>query len=193
MNRDLINRARDFAHASHDSVKQIRKYTGEPYWNHTDAVALIVEAHDGTPDMIAAAHLHDVLEDVEPVLIKEGRVAELQNFRFVYYNFPASVRDMVVELTHLYTQEDFPDWGRARRKQAEAERLWSVSNNSKTIKAADLMQNTESIVLHDPGFAITYLKEKHEVLKGLTGAHPGLLIKVRKQLAESLDKLNVIV
>ena len=58
--------AKEFAHAAHDSIKQVRKYTGEPYWNHTDAVAEVVASVGGTEDMVMAAHLHDVLEDVTP-------------------------------------------------------------------------------------------------------------------------------
>ncbi len=192
MNRDLINRAKDFAHWAHDAVEQKRKYTGEPYWHHTDAVAALVEEDGGTDEMIAAAHLHDTLEDVEPVLIKQGRVADLRKFQTVFYDFPAPVRDMVVELTHLYTAEEYPTWSRAERKNAEADRLGSVSNNSKTIKVYDLIHNTVSIVEYAPEFAKVYLREKADLLRQLKGASPAALMRAEKQLRDSLDKLGQI-
>jgi hypothetical protein len=45
--------------------KQQRKYTGEPYVLHCLEVARMVAQVGGTPAMIAAALLHDVVEDTE--------------------------------------------------------------------------------------------------------------------------------
>lgn len=59
--QSLQDRAQAFARAAH--AEQTRKCTGEPYVVRTDEVAAIVEAHGGTPEMVAAAHLHDVPED----------------------------------------------------------------------------------------------------------------------------------
>jgi len=59
----LEDRARAFATAAHAAVKQLRKYTGEPYIVHPAAVAEIVKSVRHTPEMIAAAWLHDVVED----------------------------------------------------------------------------------------------------------------------------------
>ncbi|MBW3551609.1 MAG: HD domain-containing protein [Proteobacteria bacterium] len=58
-----ILRARNFAaHAHHG---QTRKYTGEPYFNHCEDVAHLVEASGGDKTMIAAASLHDTIEDTD--------------------------------------------------------------------------------------------------------------------------------
>ena len=43
--------------------EQKRKYTGEPYVNHTVSVSNIVRDYGGDDSMIYAALLHDVLED----------------------------------------------------------------------------------------------------------------------------------
>lgn len=40
--QDLIARARAFAAGAHYAVKQTRKYTGEPYIHHPEAVARLV-------------------------------------------------------------------------------------------------------------------------------------------------------
>ena len=55
----IIEKAQDFAHRAHDTIKQVRKYTGEPYWVHTDDVALRVTNLLDCESMICAAHLHD--------------------------------------------------------------------------------------------------------------------------------------
>ena len=60
---NTVERARIFATAAHAAVGQTRKYTGEPYIVHPIEVAKIVENHGGSNAMIAAALLHDVLED----------------------------------------------------------------------------------------------------------------------------------
>jgi len=49
-----------------------------------------------------------------------------------------------------------------------------------TIKVADLISNTGSIVEHDPKFAVTYLEEKRLLLDVLTNADPRLLSIARE-------------
>ena len=44
---------------------QVRKYTGEPYWTHPIAVAHLVKSVPHTPEMVAAALMHDILEDTK--------------------------------------------------------------------------------------------------------------------------------
>lgn len=73
MNRRLINLAKEFAHRAHDAIEQKRKYSGVPYWTHTDAVAELVEKFGGSTVMVVAAHLHDWLEDVAPRINKTGK------------------------------------------------------------------------------------------------------------------------
>jgi (p)ppGpp synthase/HD superfamily hydrolase len=61
---DVVRKAQVYAQAAHAAVGQKRKYTGEPYIVHPAEVAKIVASVPGsTPDMVAAAWLHDVVED----------------------------------------------------------------------------------------------------------------------------------
>jgi hypothetical protein len=48
-----------------------------------------------------------------------------------------------------------------------------------TIKCADIISNTSSIVMHDPAFARVYLEEKRLLLERLTEADPRLLALAR--------------
>ena len=193
MNKNLIERAKHIAHIAHDSIGQRRKYSDEPYWTHTDAVAEIVAKFGGSDIQIAAAHLHDYREDVVTKLTADMRFDMLDKLEFEFSKFPKAVQDLVVELTDVFTSEAYPDMSRKDRKIAEAARISQISDEAKTIKLADLFHNTNSIVAEDEGFAKTYLKEKHRVMQGLTGGNFTLYRIVAKQLKESIDKLAVIV
>ena len=179
---ELMHKAREFAHAAHDAAGQKRKYSGDPYWTHTDDVANIVGFYgEGSAEMIAAAHLHDVLEDVPSTL----PVADLQFLANtdepLHYDsftigrlFGAEVVWLVLQLTEVFTKEKYPELNRAERKEAEAKRLTYVSNWAKTIKLADLLSNAKDIEKHDPDFAVVYMKEKERLLQSLVGGHPTL-------------------
>jgi (p)ppGpp synthase/HD superfamily hydrolase len=179
---NLIQRAREFAHAAHDLINQKRKYTGESYWVHTDEVAAIVTEVTSDENVIAAAHLHDTVEDCNIFPYEIVTISQ---------NFGAQVAIYVRELTDVFTSKAFPDLNRATRKDLEAQRLGGISAEAQTIKVADLLSNTKSIVEHDAGFAKTYLKEKKKALTYLTKAHPALLERVKKQLTEAKLSVNL--
>jgi len=154
---DLIETARVYAQAAHRAVGQKRKYTGECYTVHTIDVASLVARFDGTDEMIAAAHLHDVVEDT---------AVEVSDIRDV---FGAQVADLVDWLTDRSKPED---GNRAIRKAIDRDRLAKAPTAAQTIKCCDLISNTSSIVKYDPSFAKVYLKEKAELLEVMTSADP---------------------
>jgi hypothetical protein len=59
------------------------------------------------------------------------------------------------------------DGNRAKRKNMDREHIAKASLQAKTIKLADLIDNTRSIVEHDPKFAKVYLTEKALLLEVL--------------------------
>jgi (p)ppGpp synthase/HD superfamily hydrolase len=149
---NLQTRAYLFAAAAHASVNQVRKYTGEPYIAHPVEVVCILASESSrqpTPEMIAAAFLHDVVEDT-PITIEQVRA-----------EFGIYVADLVSDLTDVTKPED---GNRATRKAIELERIAKTSPQAKTIKLADLISNTRSIAEHDPKFAKVYLPEKMALL-----------------------------
>ena len=150
-----------FAHEAHDSIKQVRKYSGLPYWTHTDEVAGIVASVTDEEEDLAAAHLHDLLEDVFP----KNAFYSLDRIRGLFGDRVAS---MVFDLTDQYTPENYPEWNRAIRKSKEADRLGATPARTQTIKLADIIVNTRDIAQSDPSFAKTYLKEKAYLLSKLT-------------------------
>ena len=63
MTGDLVPRAMQFAIQAHERIDQRRKYSNQPYDTHLKAVADMVASVSGDLEMLAAAWLHDVVED----------------------------------------------------------------------------------------------------------------------------------
>ncbi|WP_428853054.1 HD domain-containing protein [Imbroritus primus] len=136
---------------------QRRKYTNNPYTDHLAEVAGIVatvavESMQMQALMIATAWLHDCIEDQG---VQHEVLAGL---------FGIQVMTGVVLLSDLETGN------RAERKAASRARLAAAPGWVQTIKCADLISNTSSIVMHDPKFAEVYLEEKRLLLDVLTKA-----------------------
>lgn len=136
---------------------QVRKYTGSPYTDHLVSVSEIVEDRGGDPNQVMAALLHDTLEDTNAT--EDNIINDLTDAGFSKED-SKDITKMVIDLTDVYTHESFPNKNRKERKSLEANRLGKVSERSKFIKCADLIDNGYDIVENDPGFAKTYLKEK---------------------------------
>jgi (p)ppGpp synthase/HD superfamily hydrolase len=182
---NLIEQAQNLAHEAHDSINQKRKYNGRPYWVHTDEVASIVQRTPGaTESMVIAAHLHDVLEDVFPVNPKysAGLIKDMFGFQAV---------TLVIMLTDMYTKQAYPKLNRAQRHAKENERLGAIFPNAKTVKLADLISNTKSIVAEDPDFARVYLREKLALLPYLADGSPVLLQEASQQTLEGMKTLGI--
>lgn len=143
-----LSGAVEFAWAAH--AGQVRKYTGEPYICHPITVAHMVESAGGSKMEIAAALLHDVVEDT-PVTLSE-----------VARNFGDSVAELVGWLTDTAT-------GNRAERHAQAVAKWSLAPvGAVTVKLADLIDNTRSIARHDPKFARVYIPEKRAILEAMT-------------------------
>jgi len=164
---NIVERARVFATAAHAAVGQTRKYTGEPYVVHPIEVSELVASVNGTEAMVAAALLHDVLEDTEVTvdLLEE--------------QFGSKVADLVLWLTDISRPED---GNRSTRKALDRQHSAAAPAAAQTIKVADLISNTRTIVEFDPGFAKTYLEEKRLLLEVLTRADPALLDQAKNQI-----------
>lgn len=188
---NLIEKATNFAHMAHDSIKHVRKYTGEPYWVHLDEVRDIVLSVGGTEYQAAASELHDYREDVIPKLIEEKRFDELAAFEVVYEEFPVIVKGYVTGLTDVFVKENYPNLNRAQRKAKEIERIALVAPEVKTIKLADLISNSRSIVQHDKDFARIYIREKLAMLPYLSEGNPVLLQQCATQVIAACAALGI--
>lgn len=154
---NLIKTASEFAIRAHESINQVRKGSGEPYWKHPERVAATVSQITDSPEVIAAAWLHDVLEDVAPTRPEFGieAMSDLVGQR---------VTALVLHLTDVFTSEAFPNMNRVRRKWLERERIALAGPLVHLVKVADLIDNTANILVYDKGFASLYLSEKAALL-----------------------------
>jgi len=148
----MEERAKEFAAKAHAAIDQRRKYSGEPYIAHPAAVVDLVRSVPHTEAMICAAWLHDTVEDTPTTLADVER------------EFGAEVAALVEQLTDVSRTED---GNRKIRKAIDREHTAKASPEAKTIKLADLIDNTRSIVERDPAFAKVYLAEKTLLLEVL--------------------------
>ena len=140
---------------------QFRKYSGNYYSDHLAEVAGIVATvthkWPGFEDaMISAAWLHDSVEDVgvQPLDLAA--------------RFGPTIAAGVTLLS------DLEEGNRAERKALSRQRLAGAPGWVQTVKCADLISNTSSIVLHDPNFAVRYLHEKRQLLEVMEAADRNL-------------------
>jgi (p)ppGpp synthase/HD superfamily hydrolase len=165
---DIVRKAQVYAMAAHAAVGQKRKYTGEPYIVHPAEVAKIVAGVPGsTPDMVAAAWLHDVVEDTGCT------------FTDVHMAFGIDIATLVGWLTDVSKPED---GNRAHRKAMDRAHSAEAPAEAQTVKLADLISNSKSIMAHDPAFAKTYLEEKRLMLEVMTKGDPTLMAEARKYI-----------
>lgn len=171
---NLTKQARIFATRAHAAIDHRRKYTGEPYIVHPIEVAEIVRAAGGTDVMIAAAYLHDVVEDTPTTLTE------------ILLEFGFEVANLVGWLTDVSKPED---GNRAARKGIDLKHSASAPAEAHTVKLADLISNTASITKHDPKFAKLYIREKDLLLDVLTKGDRGLHKRATKQVKDYKDSL----
>ena len=157
MKSELIARAEKFAYSAHASQK--RKYTGDPYIVHPKAVAALVESVNGTDEQIAAAWLHDTVEDTGATIETIGEM------------FGVAIALLVEQLTDVSKPSD---GNRAARKAIDLAHTAKCSPEAATIKLADLIDNSHSIIERDPSFAKVYLGEKKRLLEILRHGDKGL-------------------
>jgi (p)ppGpp synthase/HD superfamily hydrolase len=126
-------------------------------------------SHGGTDAMVAAAWLHDVVEDTG-VTIETIR---------------AEFGTEVAELVGWLTDVSRPEHGnRAHRKALDRAHSAAAPAEAQTVKLADLIANTRSIMAHDEAFAKTYLEEKRLLLAVMTKGDATLMAEARKFIGE---------
>jgi (p)ppGpp synthase/HD superfamily hydrolase len=157
----LLDQITAYADKAHG--EQMRKYTPERYIVHPIRVMKTCKRVTDDICILAAALLHDVLEDT-PV-----RKNDMKVFLESIMTPDEALRtlEMVIELTDVYIKNDFPKLNRRARKALELARLEKTSPDSQTIKYADIIDNTQEIVKHDRDFARVFLYECLSNLKKL--------------------------
>lgn len=124
---------------------QFRKDGKTPYYIHPYRVADYVNAYvHSTENMVAAAYLHDILEDTE---ITKETLERL---------FKEDIVKLVVELTNPSKGLDLP---RSTRKAIDREHLKFVSWGAKIIKMFDRFDNISDLSGFSKDFTKLYMEE----------------------------------
>jgi len=113
---DIITKAKRFAINAHGDINHRRKYTGEPYVFHSIEASNIVASVTKDLNVIAAALLHDVVEDT-PCTSED-----------IYEIFGADIGQLVAEVTDISKPSD---GNRAVRKAKDREHLAGASVRGK--------------------------------------------------------------
>jgi (p)ppGpp synthase/HD superfamily hydrolase len=181
---DTLKNIIDFADQAHG--EQMRKFTPERYIVHPIRVMEICKEYTDDITILAAALLHDVLEDT-PVT-KE----KIHEFLVKVIDKEDAVKTvtLVEELTDIYIKSDYPQWNRRKRKAKEAERLGKTSADSQTVKYADIIDNSTEIVNHKTDFAHVYLFESKALLKRMTQGDQRLYQRALETVDKCIEQLS---
>lgn len=114
--------------ASHQHRKQKRKMSGMPYIVHPFSTAWLLSEHLNDDDIIAAALLHDVIEDTKGYDLRE-----------MEKDFGKRVVEIVAEVT----EDKALPW--KKRKETHIEHLKDASIEAIFITAADKIHNLSSL------------------------------------------------
>ena len=141
MNEAKIIHARNWATLFHKG--QTRKYTGEPYITHPEAVGALVRAHGLSDTAVIAALLHDTVEDTNATL----------------ENVEESFGEKVAEYVWYLTKPPEFIGNRAKRKEHDRNRLSVAPEEVRIIKFYDVFHNAGSIRKYDPTLWKTWNRE----------------------------------
>jgi (p)ppGpp synthase/HD superfamily hydrolase len=164
----ILEKVKIFADQAHGEQK--RKYSEERYIQHSIRVMETCQSYTHDYCMLAAALLHDVLEDT--AVTSDA----LHDFLSGIMDPQDATRTLtlVVELTDIFTRKNYPHLNRRARKAKEADRLAHVSAEAQTIKYADIIDNATNIFVHDPGFAVVFIHEGKWLLNRMSKGDPEL-------------------
>jgi len=172
----LVHRAREFATQAHRRIDQRRKYSKQAYEVHLRAVADLVARAGGDEEMVAAAWLHDTVEDTPATL---GDVER---------EFGSGVAQLVADLTDVSRPSD---GNRAVRKAIDRSHSAQASVRAKTIKLADLLDNCRDICEHDESFARVFVVEMSALLEVLSEGQASLYRKARAAMEKCAVRLGL--
>lgn len=171
----LVARAYRFARDAHSSILQARKNSDIPYITHPLAVARVVASVTHTPEMLAAALLHDVVDDTQVSLAQ------------VRSEFGTEVADLV----NWLSDQSSPETGnRSDRKALERAHIDQAPADAKTIRLADLVHNLSTVEDLSPKFRLIYLAEKELLLPHLAGGDAGLYGQVAALVVSGLQRFT---
>ena len=166
---DLVKAAKLFANGNHQRITAYRNPALQSFEMHLKSVAQIVSSVSHDEETIAAAWLHDIVEDTS---VTVGDVERM---------FGANVAKLVGELTFV----THPTRGnRVARFAFEKEHFAKASAAAKTIKVADLIDTGRDLYKNDPASLSEYAAEASALTHVLEGGDTRLLARLNRDLGK---------
>lgn len=181
---EILEKITDFGDKAHG--EQLRKYVPDRYMVHPVRVMEQLKQYTSDVTILAAALLHDVLEDTP---VTEGEISVFLSGLMTPEEVQKTVQ-LVLDLTDVYVKDDYPQLNRRTRKAKEIERLIKTSPDAQSIKYADILDNTSEISDNDPSFAKVYLSEALAILQQVDRGNAELRKKTIDAVTKGLDKLT---
>jgi (p)ppGpp synthase/HD superfamily hydrolase len=180
----VLYQVQEYARRSHG--QQRRKFADELYIEHPIRVMEICSKVTREIPVLAAALLHDVLEDTP--------VTQDQMRDYLLSVMPAATAQrtlsLVIELTDVYTHQAYPKWNRRVRKDKEFARMAATSADAQTIKYADIIDNAKDIIGSGNDFSQKFLYECRTNLRTMNKGDAGLYEQAVQLVNEYLGKLK---
>ncbi len=172
-----------FADEAHGD--QMRKYVPKRYIVHPIEVMEICRQYTTELPILAAALLHDVLEDTP---VSAEAVKKFLSLKMSAEQVEETL-ELVTDLTDVFTKESYPSLNRRQRKDRENERLEKAHPKAQTIKYADIISNGIDITKHDRHFARVYLREMDLLLSIMSAGDAQLYQRALDTVAECRQQL----
>ncbi len=178
----LIARAERFARKAHSG--QVRKFYDPPipYIVHPERVANLVRGIEGADSpMVAAAWLHDVVEDTSYTYLE------------IVDEFGLQVANYVIGLTDVSKQcHAVHRLNRAARKQINNIYILNQPRQVKQIKLCDIYDNITDIGPAEDDFKRLFLGEKQVQTELIKDAHPFLAAQILEIISKQLENTGPI-
>ena len=171
-----FTRACEYASLAHWEVRQVRKSDGSPYINHPIGVAnLLAQAGETDTDLLAAAVLHDVVEDTP-------KTAE-----DILREFGPRIAGFVAEVT------DDKSLDKDERKRLQIEHAAHASREAQALKMADTLHNLTDLLRQPPAGwgedrVIGYFVWKSFVCRPVYAANHALASKLEAVFARGIPE-----
>ena len=171
---ELVLKAAGLALVSHHG--QTRRNNKHPYVTHPNRVAREISKMEGaTPQVVAAAFLHDVVEDTDITL---EQVTEI---------FGLDVAELVESLTNISHNPEHKNKPRAERKKLDREFLRHAPRWARVIKLIDRLDNLKEMSEDSEDFILKYVGESRLLADAIGSAHIPVADLIRIQ-CDSLER-----
>lgn len=160
---------------------KVRKFTGEPYYNHCVCVALTAGTY-GSPGCGEIGLCHDLFEDTKVSYLSLETILKDMGYEFEMRNF---ILNGVAALTTPKSKFD-----KFTAFDLECNRLSQLRGEYQTVKYADILHNVTNLPVDNDPWIISYLAKKETQIMAMRNGDPKLYMLVCHAI---IQKQNLII